>query len=97
MNLVITKGESMPKYRGYYVSHPEIAKLVKKVFSDKTEYIERSQFIVLYQESRAITDTISHFSQVFDSALKLHKSMMFDRLHYRAAMRKIFMDMIKNV
>ena len=32
LNLVITKGEQMPKYRGCYVSHAEITKLVKKVF-----------------------------------------------------------------
>ena len=42
MNLVITKGETMPAHRGKYVSHPEIVKLVKKVFGDKTESIERT-------------------------------------------------------
>ena len=38
----------MPLYRGSYVSHAEIAKLVKKVFSDKTETIERNKFESLY-------------------------------------------------
>ena len=37
MNLVITKGERLPKYRGYYVNHQDIAKLVKKVFPERTE------------------------------------------------------------
>lgn len=42
LNLVITREAQMPAHRGCYVSHSEITKLVKKVFPDKTESVERS-------------------------------------------------------
>lgn len=51
MNFVVTKNFNMPPNRGSYVSHAEIARIVKKVFPDKTESIERSQFTQLYIQS----------------------------------------------
>ena len=83
MNLAITKGNRMPRYRGCYVSHNDIVKLVKKVFPDKTESIERSQFLYLYIENRAIKETLSHFSTTFYKVLAAHKQRNFDRLLYR--------------
>ena len=47
----------MPKYRGCYVNHAEIVKLVKKVFPDKTESIDRSEFAALYKENKAVKET----------------------------------------
>ena len=57
MNLVITRNANMPKYRGCYVNHSEIVKLVKKVFPDKAESIDRSQFAELYRENKAVKET----------------------------------------
>ena len=73
MNLVITRGHQMPVHRGCFVSHAEIAKLVKKVFPDRTESIERSQFIDLYTECKAVKEIFQHFSMTFYSAIKLNK------------------------
>ena len=73
----------MPQYRGNFVSHNDIVKLVKKVFPDKTESIERSQFLHLYLENKAIKETLSHFSTTFNQILSEHKQRNIDRILYR--------------
>lgn len=48
-------------------------------------------------ENRAIKDTLSHFSTTFYKVIALHKQRNFDRLLYRQVLRKLFMDMQRNV
>ena len=97
MNLVITRDTRMPKYRGCYISHAEIAKLVKKVFPDKTESVERTEFLKLYIENRAVKEVLQHFSTTFYSAILLHKQRNFDRLLYRQVCRQLFLNIPKTV
>jgi len=92
-NLVITKGSRMPEHRGKYVSHCEIVKLVKKVFGDKTESYERSQFFVHYIDNKAVKETFQHFSTKFWADLKFAKTRNFDRLQYRIVLRQLFLKM----
>ena len=73
MNLVITKGDRMPRHRGCYVSHNDIVKLVKKVFPDKNESVERSQFLYMYMDNRSINETLQHFSTTFYEVIAAHK------------------------
>ena len=95
-NLVITQGESEPKYRGKFVSHCEIVKLVKKVFGEQTESIERGQFFQIYIENKAVKETFQHFSLKFYEDLKFVKQRNFDRLQYRMVLRKLFLEMRQN-
>ena len=77
--------------------HNDIVKLVKKVFPDKTESIDRSQFLYLYMENHAIQETLQHFSTTFYRVIAAHKQRNFDRILYRQVLRKLFLDMNKNV
>ena len=63
----------MPANRGKYVSHPEISKLVKKVFGDKTESVERAEFFQLYVDNKSVKETFLYFTSSFQNNVKMIK------------------------
>ena len=51
----------------------------------------------MYLENRAINETLQHFSTTFYQVLAKHKQRNIDRLLYRTVLRKLFLDMQRNV
>jgi len=87
----------MPHRRGSRLQSQDLDQLCDLVFPTKKTELDRKEFCEMFQASGQICDIFDYLGKMMSTAIQSNQARNLERTHVRALIRKLFLDINKDV